>query len=280
MSTYDEDLRDRVEAEFDDLSATGRRVALVLLDEHDRLGFHSATDLARMAGTTDATVIRTVQRLGYGGIIDLKADVARRLTPPTPTQRLNASIAADADSDPVLALLDTQFHALTRLTEPTISASIDQAVDTIATAKRVLVNARGISIGIAAHAAAQIARIGIDARTLGSAAGITGDDLLAISNDDALVVISTGPQQRWHSAMYERCAETGAKIVLITGVDPTPHADAIVIRAGRGGTTGTATHVATIATIETIVLRLAVVDPQHARAALDELNSHRDRLTH
>jgi DNA-binding MurR/RpiR family transcriptional regulator len=276
-----DDLRSRVERGFDDLSATGRRVALVLLDEHDRLGFHSAAGIARMAGTTDATVIRTIQQLGYRGIIELKASVAQRLAPPTPTQRLDASLVAGTErGGPVLDLLDSQFRALTRLNEPTVRASISRAVDTISTARRVVVNARGVSVGIADYAAAQFVRIGIDSRTLGSAAGLTGDDLLAIGADDALIAISSGPQPRWHPAMYERCAEVSARIVLITDTDPTPVADAVVIRAGRGDPAGTATHVATIATIEAIVLGLASRDPSQARATLDELNRHRHRLTH
>ncbi len=280
MSTSTGDLRSRVETQLGDLTPIGRRVALILVDEHDRLGFHSATDIARMAATTDATVIRTVQQLGYSGIIELKADIARRLVPPTPAQRLDKSIpdGTAGDGDPLHDLLDSQLRALTRLNQPDIRASIARAIQTIAAAKRVLVNARGISVGIAAHAAAQLARIGIDARTLGDAAGITADDLLAIrDDDDVVIVISSGLQQRWHDAIYERCAETGARIVLITDTHPAPHPDAVVIRAGRGDPTGTSTHVATIATLETIILGLAVRD-QHTTATLDELNRHRERL--
>lgn len=281
MSTSVESLRSRVETQLGDLTPTGRRVALILVDEHDRLGFHSATDIARMAATTDATVIRAVQQLGYSGIIELKADIARRLVPPTPAQRLDQSIpdGTAGDGDPLHDLLDGQLRALARLNQPDIRASIAQGIQAIAEAKRVFVNARGISVGIAAHAAAQLARIGIDARTLGDAAGITADDLLAIRDDDVIVVISTGLQRRWHDAMYERCAETGARTILITDTHPAPHPDAVVIRAGRGDPTGTSTHVATIATIETIILGLAAHDRQHTTATLDELNRHRERLT-
>lgn len=281
MSTSADDLRTRVEDNLRHLSPTGCRVALLLLDEHDRLGFHSATDLARMAGTTDATVIRTVQRLGYSGIIELKADIARRLTPLNPAQRLGASIASGADPnhDLMVDIYDTQLRALNRLNQPDLHDAINDAVAAIAASGRVHINAHGVSAGLAAYAAAQLARIGVDARTLGGPAGITADDMVAIAPNDVVVAISSGLKQRWHNALYEHCGASGAQVILVTDTQPAPGPDSIVLRAGRGDPSGTATHVATVATIEAITLGVAAAAKERTTATLDQLNRHRERLT-
>ncbi len=274
------DLRGRVEERLAGLSPAGRRVALLLLDEHDRLGFHSATDLGRMCGTSDATVIRTVQRLGYRGMIDLKAEVAARLTPATPGQRLDASIHGEGASGPDLSegLVETQTRTLRGLERPEVRAAIGRAAELIGDRDRLAVHAHGVSIGLAAHAAAQFSRIGHDAWVLGSAAGLVGDDLVGLRRSDAVLVFASGRPQPWHEVLYERCAELAAGVVLLTDTQPVPVADAVVVRAGRGDASGLATHIATIAAIERILLAVADRRQDRATAALEELERHRRRL--
>lgn len=273
------ELRARVEDRLADLSPLGRRVALVLLDEHDRLGFYSASEIGRMAGTTDATVIRTVQQLGYRGMVDLKSSVAARLLPPNATQRLSEAIAVDADvGDQMKSLLSTQSHALERLARAEVQAAIRDASEVISGGHHVLVHAHGVSVGIAAHSADQLSRIGLDARQLGSASGLTGDDLRKVSESDVVLVIASGRQPPWHAVLYDRCAEVGAHVVLITDSQPSPSPDATVIRAGRGDAAGLASHVSTIAVIECILLTLATLDPELAEAAMADLLRQRRRL--
>lgn len=274
------DLRSRVESRLADLSPVARRVALLLLSEHDRLGFHSAAELGRMAGTTDATVIRTVQQLGYRGVVELKAAVAAELTPDTPRQRLSRSVDADVDGphDDLARMLDMQQRALTRLAEPHFLAAVTEAGRVVVGAQRVLVHARGISTGIAEHAAAQLTRIGLDARTLGSAAGLIGDDLARVRPTDVVLVVASGRQQPWHAALYDHCAEQRVRVVLVTDTHPAPAADALVLRVGRGDPHGLATHVGTIATVEALVLAAARADRPRATSALHELDRQRRRL--
>lgn len=274
-----EELRARIEARLGDLTPVGRRVALVLLDEHDRLGFHSATDLARMAGTSDATVIRTVQRLGYRGMIDLKAEIARNLAPPTLQQRLGPATPDSHADDAVTAAYETQLRALTRLHQPELRIQIVEAGSRIGGARRVHVNARGVSVGIADYAVALLGRVGVDARRLGSAAGIVADDLIAIEGGDLVVVISSGSRNRWHETLYERCSALGVGVVLITDAQPSPTVDSVVVRAGRGDPTGTASHVSTVATIEAIVLTHAALQHERAETTLAQLTDLRELLT-
>lgn len=279
MTTSRTELRTRVETNLSRLSNVGRRVALVLLDEHDRLGFYSATDIARMVDTSDATVIRTVQRLGYAGMVDLKASIAEQLEPPTPAQRLEATV--DGSGPPhghLREVLDTQHKALTRLTDPDVRDQIERSADRIRAARRVHVNARGVSVGIAAYAAGQLGRVGVDARVLGSAAGITADDLLALGARDAVLVVSSGQRQRWQHILYEACADVGVGIVLITDSQAGPDDSSIVIRVGRGDPFTAATHVATVATIEAITVDVAAKPGRRAESTLERLGDYRTRL--
>lgn len=279
MSAHEE-LRNRIDEQWATLSLVGRRVALLLLDEHDRIGFHSATDLGRMSGTSDATVIRTVQRLGYRGIIDFKAAVAASLVPATPRERLAATIG-DASTDAQLedsALARAQAGALRGLGSREICFAVDRAAAIVAGARRVTVHAHGVSHGLAQHAAAQLARIGCDARVLGSAAGVTGDDVQQLREGDTVIALTSGRRQPWHAVLFERCAVQRCGVVLITDTQPPPTPDAVVVRAGRGDDTSLATHVATIAVLERLVVAVAARDRDRTDATLDELNRQRAKL--
>jgi DNA-binding MurR/RpiR family transcriptional regulator len=54
------------------LGAAGQRVAHFIVQNPAAALASSAMDLAASTGTSDATVIRTVQALGYAGLADLK----------------------------------------------------------------------------------------------------------------------------------------------------------------------------------------------------------------
>src|SRR5271154_4541509 len=91
------------------LGAAGQRVAGFIAANPAAALASSALELAANAGTSDATVIRTVQALGYGGLADLKqalvASLDRNATPADDLRRTLADLGEDATQalDVVLA---------------------------------------------------------------------------------------------------------------------------------------------------------------------------------
>jgi DNA-binding MurR/RpiR family transcriptional regulator len=59
------------------LSPSFKRVAAFIDDHRLDVLTLSALDLAREIGTSDATVVRTVQALGFDGLADLRHELAR-----------------------------------------------------------------------------------------------------------------------------------------------------------------------------------------------------------
>src|SRR5438552_11195618 len=82
-------LDDRLADRFADLSPTEQRVARFFGDHREEVGFVSAIEIAQQLGTSDATVVRTAQRLGYAGLPELKRELLDTLrTRATPALRL------------------------------------------------------------------------------------------------------------------------------------------------------------------------------------------------
>src|SRR5438045_2733575 len=86
-------LVERVAARLADLSPAERRVASFLAEHPEEAAFISAADVAAQLGTSDATVVRTVQSLGYSGLPELKRELVNALkSRATPALRLGRSL--------------------------------------------------------------------------------------------------------------------------------------------------------------------------------------------
>lgn len=72
---------ERIRSGLDALTPSEARVAAALLDAPDALVQSSITDLAEVAGTGIATVVRCCQRLGFSGYQEVKLGLARDLGP-------------------------------------------------------------------------------------------------------------------------------------------------------------------------------------------------------
>src|SRR5438045_3447980 len=72
-------LDERLAERFADLSPTEQRVAHFFAEHREEVGFVSAAEIAQQLGTSDATVVRTAQRLGYAGLPELKRELLAAL---------------------------------------------------------------------------------------------------------------------------------------------------------------------------------------------------------
>src|SRR5260370_35309557 len=99
---------ERIAARRGDLSPAELRVVEYIAAEREEVAFLSAAEIARELATSDATVIRAAQALGYAGLPDLKAELQDALrSRATPVLRLGRSLEELGD-DPA-AILE---HAL------------------------------------------------------------------------------------------------------------------------------------------------------------------------
>ena len=64
-----------------ELSPAERRVARFLVDHGEEAAFLSAVEIGGQLGTSDATVVRTVKRLGYAGYVAWVLPRGWRFTP-------------------------------------------------------------------------------------------------------------------------------------------------------------------------------------------------------
>lgn len=243
----------------------------------------SAAELAARVGTSDATVVRAVQALGFSGLSELRQSLAASLeghpTPADDMRRTLADVGQGAEKA-IKLVLDTHYRTIEQLRSPDTKAKISAAVTTLHPAKRIVVFGIGPSAPLAHYAMILLARNGRPARALDAAGISLADQLLDLRNGDALLILAYGRPYREVVATFAEAHKLHLPIVLVTDtLEPklARRAD-VIVPARRGSADRMALHGATLVVLEALVLGLAASDQACSLAALDRLNDLREAV--
>jgi DNA-binding MurR/RpiR family transcriptional regulator len=262
------------------LSPAGRRIVRYIDQNRAAALASSALELAASTGSSDATVVRSVQALGFAGLGDLKqALVASLQGPSTPADDMRRTLEESGASTAgaVEAVLDAHADALTELRTPQSRDRIVKAVSVLHPAHRVVVFGIGPSAPLARYVAVLLARVGRRSMALNAAGIMLADQLLDLRSGDALLVLAYGRPYREVLAVSAEAVRLGLPIVLVTDAPAgkiAQRAD-VVLEALRGRAGRVALHGATLAGLEAVVLGLAAAGPKAAMLTLGRLNELR-----
>lgn len=281
--TIADSFSERVRARDRSLSPAAHRVAK-FIDQNRAVALaSSAAELAVSVGTSDATVVRAVQALGYEGLSELRRTLAtsleRRSTPADDMRRTLADVGAGADRA-IDLVLDTHREAIDALRLPGTRAKITVAVSALHRAERIVVFGIGPSAALARYATILLARNGRRARALDATGISLADQLLDLRERDAILVLAYGRSYREVTATFAEARRLRLATVLITDTleqKVARWAD-VVLSVQRGRAGRMALHGATLVVLEALVLGLAVSDQNRALVALDRLNNLREAV--
>jgi len=258
------------------LAATGLRVAKFIDENRQIVLASSAAALGARIGTSDATVLRTIQRLGFPSLADLKSEILKSATSSTPADDMRRSLIdlKKATGEAVDGILQAHAEGIAVLRSAKCRAQIAAAVQLLDGAARIVVFGIGPSSALADYVSILLARSGRRTRTMTATGSMLADQLLDLRSGDALLILAYGRLYREVKAVFAEARAIDLKTVLITEAEDTPlssMADACVtIPRGRPGRM--ALHGATLVGLEALVFSLAAAKPDAALASLDNLN--------
>ena len=249
------------------------RVARLLLQQPARVSFTSVAELAAMASTSGATVVRCAQKLGFKGFHDLKVALAEELAGTAPTVA-----PAPAERDPRLAAL-AQVTAAGAATVRDAAALVDAHVfeATVAAldrAQRVLVVGVGGSAALCLDAASRFTAIGLHAE---APADVHDQHLRArlLGAGDVCLALSHSGASRETLTAARAAVASGASTVAITSF-ATSALTGLVDHALVAGTRAVAPQLAPLATrlahlglLDSLVVAVARRDEKRTRSALE-----------
>lgn len=277
-------LRDRITERWNELSKSERSVCRVLTAmSTERLLYASAAELGVQSGTSNASVVRTLQSLGYSGLSELKHEVAAPFS---------SSVAPDVRLRQRLEHVGQDLHQIQReiwaeaeeLVQLGSRENDDErysaAVNLIVHADTVFCYGLGAS-GIASdHLALRLRRIGVSTRRLTADGFRLADEIMSLGSRDLLVIFAPGRVTRDIEALLDQAQLVGASTLLVT--------DELRERlAGRVTASLTAPHTPTGLTAEgltgilvsdVLVQAVSAVGPDTALRSSQILNDLRARL--
>lgn len=259
-----------------------RPVARFFADHAARLGFYSAAEIAELLDTSDATVVRTAQALGYRGLADLKrallADSIDAVAEPTPDGRLDATLAHASGPGEVLTHVFEVHRAALELANDRLRVPFPAAVALLDAAERIVLSGTGPSAAVANYGALLLGRIGRAAATITGAGPAAADEALALRAGDALVVLAYTRLHPHAAVVIDTARRRGVPVVLITDVLAGVDGVDLTLTCPRGVPRESSSHAVTLLLVEALAVALAAADRPRATAALRELNRLRSAL--
>lgn len=277
-----EDFASRLQSQIAAMPKTMRRVAQYFAQSPLDVVSRSAGQLGELLGTSDATVVRTAQALGYDGLSELKRAMAASLASPTPADGFRQTVtAAEANVRRALVRsLGTQARAVGALGDDAGLDMIEAIGIRLNTCRRVVMFGQGPTSHIVAYGAQLLRRHGREVHLLHAGGTALADELLLLRDGDGLLVLAYGPAYVEVSASMAEALALGLPIVLVTDRSKGPlasQADLVAV-VPRGESNGMATHGATLVWLEALIATMAMLDRGRTEESLRRLERLRQPL--
>ncbi|WP_158925371.1 MurR/RpiR family transcriptional regulator [Acidisphaera sp. S103] len=268
-------LDDRLHTPARRLGGAGDRVVSFVRENREIVLASSAAELGARIGTSDATVVRTIQAMGFTGLADLKDAILDSLAASTPADNMRRSLAdlAHSTGQALDDVLEIHAEGLEVIKSPTCRTQIAASVHALDAAERVVIFGIGPSASLAAYTATMLARGGRTTLALNATGSMLADQLLGLRKGDVLLILAYTTLYAEVKAVFAQAKSLALPTVLLTEAPDTPLAKyanlIVVVPRGRPG--GVALHGATLMALEAIIFSLAAARPEAALTSLDRL---------
>jgi DNA-binding MurR/RpiR family transcriptional regulator len=259
------------------LGAAGRRVARFIDENRQIVLASSAAALGERIGTSDATVVRTIQALGFAGLGDLKRAIlnsASRASTPADDMRRTLRDLEKSTGHALDSVLQAHREGVEVLRSDECRAQIAAGVRVLDASDRIVVFGIGPSAALATYVSVLLGRCGRCSRTLNATGSMLADQLLDLKRGDTLLILAYGRIYKEVTAVFAEAKSSGLATVLVTEAPDTPLARMadVVVAIPRGRPGQVALHGATLVGLEAMVLSLAAARPDEALTSLDKLD--------
>lgn len=277
-------LRDQIARSWDGLSRAERAVCRVLSStSSERLLYSSAADLGQQSKTSNATVVRTLQSLGYSGLSELKQEIAAPLTSNVaPEVRLQQRIDhLGQDLGRIQQEIWSEAQGLVELGKSAnTDESFSEAINLLIRSRTVYCYGLGTSSAASDHLAIRLGRTGKLTRRLTTDGFRLADEILHFDAQDTLVIFAPGRKTRDIEAMIDQAQLVGGSVILVTDHmhEKLSQRVSVVLRAPLTPTGLTAESFTAILISDILAQGIIAVGPDIALRSSHSLNDIRARL--
>jgi DNA-binding MurR/RpiR family transcriptional regulator len=266
------------------MSRAEQRVARFFQDNREEVMISSAAALAEKTNTSDATVVRTTQALGYSGLEELRRALAGEMraaaTLPKRLSRTVLEVGNDAEAA-FEKTLQLHLQALESIRGTISLQNFRQTIDLVVNASRVVVFGLGPSNAIAQYFTVQLSRFGFATLCLEKTGLLFADELHQLREGDLIIVLA---YDRLYVEIEVLLAEARRKKLGVVLITDSLQAQLegrvkVILSVSRGRADLLSMHTATMGLFEMLLVGIAGKAPARIESALEQLNTMRKKLT-
>lgn len=255
-------LGERYRSRAPTLSSSLQAVARYIHDHREVVLDATAMEIADATNTSDATVVRAVQALGFAGLRDLKTTLTAWFGPAMNSEEKMSATVGELSCDinsGIDFVLSGHKRACDALSEPHNREAVAKAVTHLIDARQVAlfgINASGI---LADYSARLFTRIGISAVTLNRSGIALAEQLIGLQRGDVLIMMAQKSAHRGITALKE-AKRLGMPVILLTNALDSAFAKQadVIINVPRGGENGRMPlHGTVLVCLEMLILSVA-----------------------
>ncbi|SEK52893.1 transcriptional regulator, RpiR family [Kosakonia sacchari] len=269
---------ERFRARAHTLSPRLQAVARYINENRDVVLEHTAIEIAAATQTSDATVVRAIQALGFAGLRDLKQTLEHWFGPAiSSAEKMSSTVSAlacDVNSG-IDFVLEGHQYTCEVLSAPDNRYAIAQAVALLVEARQVAIFGIGASGILAEYTARLFSRIGLPATPLNRTGIALAEQLINLQRGDVLIMMAQKSAHREGLTTLKETRRLGIPVILLTNVTDSrfsQQAD-VVIQVPRGGEKGKIPlHGTVLLCLEMIVLSVASATSQQAIKTVKRIN--------
>ncbi len=256
-------LGERYRARAASLSPQLQTVVRYIHENREAVVEATAMEIAAATNSSDATVVRAVQALGFAGLRDLKKTLEVWFGPVMNSEEKMATTVSELSCDinsGIDFVLDGHKRACDALAEPHNRQAIAAAVALLIEARQVGLFGINASGGLADYSRRLLVRIGIPAVSINRSGIALAEQLIALQRGDVLIMMAQKSAHREGITTIKEAKRLGIPIILLTNAADSVFAKEadVVINVPRGGEDGRMPlHSAVLVCLEMLILSVA-----------------------
>jgi DNA-binding MurR/RpiR family transcriptional regulator len=260
------------------------RVASYLQDHPEEALLASAAVLAHKTKTSDATVIRTARALGYGGLDELRRDIAGQLRSSlSPAARLTRTLSGVGSdiAQAFNATIETHITSLDALRRDISEKQFCRVIDWLVAAERTFIFGIGPSSAMADYFALQLGRLGVEAQCMTDTGLLLADKINQLRDGDLLILLAYGRLYAEVETLLGQAKRLKLPTILLTDslADELRGRVSEVLKVARGRAEMMSLHTATLGLIEAMIVGYAAKRPSESLTSLKKLDEFRANLS-
>lgn len=242
-------------------------VAQYICDHRAAMLDKTAMEIAQLTNTSDATVIRTLQALGFSGLRDLKSVLGLIFGKTLSTSARIASTVQELAPDinaSIGFVVDSYRMTCDMLCDAENQAAIAHATGMLRSADRIAIFGIGASALLADYVSRLFNRYGKPAYVLNLTGSALSEQLIHQRPGDVLIMMAQHSPHREGTTVLEEARRFGISVILITGSRHSlfsHHADCTIFVPRSAAEERIPVHGTPMICLEVLVLALAAADP-------------------